>query len=70
MGSYCIITVGLVTSETTTTLASGFPEAPSNDRLIIDTKSRGKQRETLEDAEGQARMVQSCVARIAVAPRL
>lgn len=33
----------------TTTLASGFPEALSNDCLIIDTKSCAKQRETLED---------------------
>lgn len=41
----------------TTTLASGFPEAPSNDCLIMGTKSCAKQRETLEDAEGQARTV-------------
>ncbi len=47
----------------TTTLASGFPEALSNDCLIMDTKSCAKQRETLEDAEGQARTV-SCVARM------
>lgn len=32
----------------------GFPETRSNDCLIMDTKSCAKQRETLEDAEGQA----------------
>lgn len=52
----------------TTTLASGFPEALSNDYLIMDTKSCAKQRETLEDAEGQARNVQSCVARMLMHP--
>jgi len=52
--------VRLVTSEgpmQTTTLASGFPEALSNDCLIMDTKTCAKQRETLEDAEGQTRTV-------------
>lgn len=55
----------------TTTLASGFPEALSNDCLITDTKSCAKQRETLEDAEGRTgtySMVQSCVARMLMHP--
>lgn len=51
-----------------TTLASGFPEALSNDYLITDTKSCAKQREILEDAEGQARMIQSCIARMLMHP--
>lgn len=50
----------MVTSERpmqTTALASGFPERPSNDHLITDTKSCAKQREILENAEAHARTV-------------
>lgn len=41
----------------TTALASGFPERPSNDHLITDTKSCAKQREIFENAEAHARTV-------------
>lgn len=41
----------------TTALASRFPECPSNDHLIMDTKSCAKQRDILENAEAHARTV-------------
>lgn len=41
----------------TTALASGSPECPSNDRLIMHTKNCAKQWEILENAEAHARTV-------------
>lgn len=60
IGCQCIIIEGLVTSERplqTTALASGIPERPSNDHLIMDTKSCAKQREILQNADAHARTV-------------